>query len=539
MAKMKKLLSIILIALFLVMNFSVLGASAESTAKAKNVILLIPDGMSVDGTSLARWYKGAPLALDEMASGLVRTYSADAPIADSAPAGTAYATGYKSHTGYIGVLPEVANMPGLKPVEKGEEKRPVANILEAARLAGKATGIISTSEVQHATPAAFSAHFPSRKNYDAIGEQQVYSGIDVVLGGGSKFFGADFRKDKEDLIQVIKDLGYDYVTTPEAMKNSTSDKLWGLFDPQALSYDLDRDPAKQPSLAEMTAKAIEILSKDQDGFFLMVEGSKIDWAAHANDPIGLISDILAFDNAVKVALDFAKKDKDTVVIAVSDHGNGGISIGDRATSSNYDDLPLSAFIDPLKKAKLTGEGLEQKLNADRSNIQEIMATYYGITDLTKEEIESIKAAKPGSLNYAVGPIISKRAFIGWTTNGHTGEDVVLYSYAPKGERLTGVVENTEVARYMEKVLGVDLEAATKTLFVPAREAFEVKGAKVAWDNTDANNPILVITKGSDTLRLPVYKNVAELNGKIITMNGVTVYNGEKTFVPQEAIDLIR
>jgi len=318
MTKTMKRVPAILIVLLLLFSISIFPAGAASAPAVKNVILLIPDGMSIGGTTLARWYKGGtPLAMDEMACGLVRTYSSDAAIADSAPAATAYASGFKSHTGYLGVLPDVANMPGLQPIPKGDERKPVATILEAAKLAGKATGLVATCEMPHATPAAFSSHYPDRNNYDDILEQQVYSGIDVVLGGGSQFLEAGARKDKEDLIKVIKDLGYDYVTTPESLHKSTSSKIWGMFAPKDLSYDFDRDPAKQPGLAEMTAKAIEVLSKDKDGFFLMVEGSKIDWAAHANDPVDVISDILAFDNAVKAALDFAKKDKQTVLLLIA------------------------------------------------------------------------------------------------------------------------------------------------------------------------------------------------------------------------------
>ncbi|QUL98556.1 MAG: alkaline phosphatase [Candidatus Fermentithermobacillus carboniphilus] len=539
MTRTMKRVPAFLVLLLLLLSTFPFPAGAASIPAVKNVILMIPDGMSIDGTTLARWYKGGtPLAMDEMACGLVRTYSSDAAIADSAPAATAYSTGFKSHTGYLAVLPDVASMPGLQPIARGDEKKPVATILEAARLAGKATGLVATSEIPHATPAAFSSHCPNRNNYDDILEQMVYSGIDVVLAGGSKFLEPTTRKDKEDLIKVIKEQGYDYVTTPDAMNKSASSKIWGMFAPKDLSYDFDRDPTTQPSLAEMTAKAIEVLSKDNDGFFLMVEGSKIDWAAHANDPVGVISDILAFDNAVKVALDFAKKDKNTVVIVVSDHGNGGITIGDRGTTRNYDQLPLSAFIEPLKRAKLTGEGVEKKLNADRSNIKEVMATYYGITDLTDSELKAIKEAKPGTLNSVVGPMISVRAHIGWTTGGHTGEDVVLYVYSPTGDRPTGVIENTDIAKYMERLLGLNLAETTKKLFVPVRAAFEAKGATVQWNTADPNNPVVVVTKGNDTLRFPVNKNLAEVNGKLVKMNGVTVFNGVRTFVPQEALDFL-
>lgn len=543
--QVKKKLASLMSALLLTSSLAVSVAFAEEEAstppqpEVKSVIILIPDGMSVGGTTLTRWYQGGkPLALDEIASGLVRTYSADAPIADSAPGGTALATGYKSHTGFVGVLPDENTMPGLAPLAEGDQRKPIASVLEAARLAGKSTGIIATSEFMHATPADFTAHFPNRGNYDALSKQQVYAGLDVVLGSGSQFLQANVRADKEDLIQVIKDRGYDYVTTPGAMRASTADKLWGLFSPTSMAYNMDRDPEKEPSLAEMTAKALDVLSRNEEGFFLMVEGSKIDWAAHANDPIGIISDVAAFDAAVKVALDFAKQHQDTAIVSVTDHGNGGITIGNASTTRTYDKLPLSHFIAPLKKASLTGEGIAAKLNEERTNVKEVMAQYFGITDLTDEEVEAIAAAPASSMNYTVGPIMSKRASIGWTTGGHTGEDVVLYSWSPDGDNLTGVVENTDIAWYMARKLGVDLDQASQQLFVPAREAYEQLGAKVVWDATDVANPVVVVTKGNDRLELPVFKSIAVLNGEVHQLDGVIVFNGKKTFVPQSAIDLL-
>lgn len=522
------------------MPFASIAAEPSTQKNSKNVIILIPDGMSTTGTTLARWYQGgAPLAMDEMASGLVRTYWAAGAITDSAPAGTALATGNKSYNKFISVLPDKVDMPGVPAVKPENAKKPVATLLEAAKLAGKATGIIATSNIQHATPATFSSHYPDRSRYDILGEQQVYNNIDVVLGSGYQYLMSQNRKDKEDLLGVLKAKGYDYITTPEQMKKSTSAKLWGLFTPDAMAYEMDREPGKEPSLAEMTEKALDILSKDSDGFFLMVEGSKVDWAAHANDPIGIISDVLAFDKAVKVALDFAKKDGNTVVLACTDHGNGGISMGSTGTNSGYDSAPLSKFMEQLTKAKLTGEGLEKKILPDKSNIKEVMAEYYGISNLTEDETKAIAAAKPGSLNSVVGPMISKRANIGWTTTGHTGEEVTLYSYLPGNQRLTGVIDNTDIAKYAATAMNVNLEEATLKLFVPVRGAFEAKGATVAWDETDMENPLIVITKGTDILKLPVYKNIAELNGKAIEMKGIVVFNGEKCFVPQEAVDLIK
>lgn len=166
-----------------------------------------------------------------------------------------------------------------------------------------------------------------------------------------------------------------------------------------------------------------------------------------------------------------------------------------------------------------------------------MKQYYGITDLTAEEIATIKAAEKGKMNYAVGPMISKRAHIGWTTGGHTGGEVALYSYAPGGVQLTGVVENSDIAGYMASALQVDLANISKQLFVPAKTAFAAKGATVKWDATDARNPVVVVTKGNDTLRLPVFKNTADWNGKTVKLKGNVIHNGVQTYVPQDAVDL--
>ena len=336
---------------------------------AKNIIVMIPDGMSVTGTTLARWMNGGdkPLAMDELACGLIRTYPSDAIVNDSAPAATAYACGITAQTGNIGVYPDALTMPGLKqPKPDGiNNLSPAANIMEAARLQGRGTGLVVTCELPHATPADFAAHDPSRKNYDNIGEQEVYAGFDVMLGAGLKFFGPDVRKDKEDLVSVIK-AGYDLVQDTAALKASSATKLWGSFEKPGetdLGYDLDRDPARIPSLSEMTEKAVSVLSRNPKGFVLMVEGSLIDWAAHANDPVGIYSDINAFDKAVASAMDFARKDGNTVVLIMADHGNSGLSIGNASTTSGYDTLPMKAVVGPLKKAIRTAQGVADLINA--------------------------------------------------------------------------------------------------------------------------------------------------------------------------------
>ena len=518
--------------------------AAPPAGVIKNIILMIPDGMNLGATTLARWYSGRNLAMDELASGLVRTYSSDAVIADSAPAGSAYATGWKSQGGNVATTGGVYNMPGIRvPTEK---LRPVATILEAARLAGKATGIVVTSEFMHATPADFASHAPSRASYDHLAEQMVYNYLTVLLGGGTRYLTPQSRQDRENLKEIAVSRGYTFVDTSAGLKGFKGGKLLGIFGKKptsgSMSHDFDRDPAKEPSLAEMTGKALEILARDEDGFFLLVEGSKIDWAAHAHEPVGVISDLLAFDAALKVALDFARKDGNTVVIAVSDHGTSGLTIGNSTTNFNYERLPLAAVIDPLKKARVTGEGLEGLLPADRSDRKAVRKALaeYGIADATDSELEAIAQSIPGRLNHTVGPMMAERARLGFTTTGHTGEEVVLYHYHPRGARLTGVVDNTEIARYMAGSIGVDLEQTTARLFVEAGEAFRAKGARITEEEAGTVNPVLTVVSkdGKSTLKMPRNKSIAFLNGKQVDSEGVTVLSNGKWYVARNLADLI-
>ncbi|KRQ87669.1 Alkaline phosphatase 4 precursor [Caloramator mitchellensis] len=571
MSKFKKVLSLLLSAVLIFAYSSTVIATPSKIKKkpivvpqtvnpklVKNVIFLIPDGTSISHITLTRWYNFAKygknkLAVDEIATGLVKTYWSDGIITDSAPAGSAMATGFKTYNKYISVLPEKISMPGIPAVKADDIQKPIATVLEAAKLAGKSTGLVVTCEIPHATPASFSSHYYSRSDEYTLVEQQVYQNIDVVLGGGLDFLDPAKRKDKEDLLNILKKRGYQVVTTPEELSNAKSQKLWGLFAPVNLNRDFDRDPSKQPSLYDMTKKAIEILSKDKDGFFLMVEGSMVDWSSHSNDPIGVISEFLAFDKAVEYALNFAKRDKNTLVIVAPDHGNGGLSIGSSESNSKYDKMPLSDVVDTLTKAKITATKLYELLNKDMSisEIKTIVGENYGIIDLTDEEankiLDYLKSPPKGVyFENIVGPMISKRACIGWTTTGHTGEDVPLYVYHPRNVRLSGVVQNTDLAKYIAEAMNVSLDSVSKKLFVSAK-SIENKVVSVNIDTTDANNPVLKITTNSNKIIiLPVYKDYAILNNKEIKLSGITICtNLEKVsdlnywFFSEDVVKLIK
>jgi alkaline phosphatase len=550
MDKTRRRRKVLLCILFLSITFPAAVEANQGCRgrQVRNVILLIADGCGVAHFTLSRWCNGgAPLAMDEWTCGLLRTYGANTPLTDSAPAATAFATGFKSFTGYVGVLPEKASMWGIDPaVGIDAESRPLVTVLEAARLAGKATGIAVTCEIPHATPAAFSAHCISRKDFETIIEQQVYDDIDVVLAGGAMYLQPQHRKDGEDLTAVLRQKGYQLVNTREEMQRVFSGRVWGLFGEQDIASDLDRS-AGEPSLAEMTAKAIALLRSNKKGFFLMVEGSKIDWAAHDNEPVGVVSETLAFNRAVETAIAFARRDGDTAVIVVSDHGCGGLSIGDRELNSLDGRPGLSVFVDPLHRARHTAEGVEKMLLAaadwSAGAIGALIRREYGL-ELTVEELARVQGyfarrhEDQHGLAAIIGPILSRAAHLGWTTDGHSGEDVPLSIFHPRGYRLTGVVQNTAIAWYIDEILNLKLAEWNKKLYLSAAKAFAEKGAVATVEETPPGNLVLVVRKGARVLRLPANKNQADLDGRVVALRSLVVYNGKTFFVPREALDLI-
>lgn len=538
------------LAVFLVLAvlLACMSLAAAAEKPVKNVIFLMTDGTAASHIALARWYKGGPLALDDILVGAVRTYSAESVITDSAPAATAFASGHKSNSKFLGILPAETSVPGVAAIGEGLKYKPVANVLEGAKLSGRAVGLVATSNIQHASPAAFSAHTPYRDQYTLIAKQQVYGNIDVVFSAGTRYLlpteAGGVRTDGENLVDVLKRRDYAFVESRDQMLGLKRGKAWGLFAAEAMANDLDRQllAPQEPSLAEMTAKAIELLNQNNKGFFLFVEASKVDWASHANEPIGVISDLLAYDEAVRIALDFAKKDGQTLVLACADHGNAGLAIGGPQVYSIYDKLPYDRLITPLKQAVLTGEGVAELLNDDRSdaNIRLVMMRYYGLSDLTDAEVAKIKKAGKGrALAAVVGPMLSARSAIAWIYGGHTGEDVFLYAYGPG--KPAGLIENTQIAAITAKALGFDLAAVDRKLFVPANEAFTALGAKAVLDTSDANRPVLRAEKGVLRLELPVNTNILKIGQTAYLLPGLAVMIPQtgQVYVPQAALAIAK
>lgn len=281
----------------------------------KNIILLIGDGMGLAAVSAAMTVTTTPLNIERCnISGFQNTYSFGNKITDSGAASTAIATGKKTYNGAIGV---------------DSNGKSVTTILEIAEKNGLATGLITTSSITHATPAAFIAHESDRNSYEAIALDFLKTDIDLFIGGGYDHFAK--RKDNLNLIDSLRFNGYEVDTLLSQILSSSAKKLAGLT---AGLYPPRRLGGRGNMLPASSKKAIEILNQNPDGFFLMIEGAQIDWAAGDNSTESLIDETLDFDEAVGVALDFAQSDGRTLVIVTADHESGGVSILDADTLSH-------------------------------------------------------------------------------------------------------------------------------------------------------------------------------------------------------------
>ncbi|WP_190284820.1 alkaline phosphatase [Bacillus sp. S3] len=409
------------------------------TKKVKNVILLIGDGMGFSYTTGLRYFnhdsqKGFmnPTIFDQYFVGTQSTYSLDTEsnITDSAAAGTALATGHKTYNGALGL---------------NIDKQAVPTVLEYAKFRGKSTGLVGTSQVNHATLAAFASHVESREQYDQIADDYLderidsKQKIDVMLGGGTSYF---VRNDR-NLVEEFAKNHFGYVTDLQELVTNKTEQLLGLFAPVELPKQIDRD-ATVPSLSQMTKAALQRLKQNPNGFFLLVEGSQIDWAGHDNDIVGAMSEVKDFEAAFKAAIQFASDREDTIVIATADHSTGGMSI-DRNGNYKWNPSVIKSITStPLVIARRLHE------TKDLTTLQHHMPF-----DLHEEDLKTIQATlemEVEDTRQALINIINHYSSTGWTTKGHTGEDVPVYAYGLNRHLFSGRMENSDIPRILFRIM---------------------------------------------------------------------------------------
>lgn len=426
-----------------------------SNKKPKNIIMMVSDGMSSGTLSMTdiflnRKY-GKPsnwMSLyheNKVSRALMDMASASSIVTDSAAASSSWGGGHRVSNGSLNVGPN------------GEAHTP---IWVKFKKAGKMAGCVTSVAITHATPAGFCANSNKRNAQDDIAEQYLERGFDVLMGGGDNFFNKDKRKDKQDLYTKFKNKGYQIAKSRAELKSiQAKAPVLGVFADDALPYYIDRNSDTElqrhvPTLAEMSAKAIEVLSQSHNGFVLQIESGKVDWAAHANDLGGLIHEQIQFDEAIKVVMDFAEKDKETLVIITSDHGNAnpGIIYGKYANDN----------FDAVQKYKQTNEWILNSFS-EKSTIKQIIETveYANGSILSEEDAKHIlnyyaglEKQEDGLYNYRKLPfktfaeIQSKTNSVGWISMDHSADYVELAMFGPGSEKLKPFIKNTDLHYFM-------------------------------------------------------------------------------------------
>lgn len=406
------------------------GAFAQTAPK--NVIYMIGDGMGPAFTTAYRYYKDDPTTkeiettvFDTMLKGMAHTYPEDHTyVTDSAAGATALSSGHKSYNGAIAV---------------DTAKKPVKTMLEIAKEQGMTTALVATSQINHATPASFAAHNESRRNYDDIANDYIDNKIagklpvDLMLGGGTQYF----IRDDRNLVDEFKKAGYQYADDIKNLGQITQIPAIGLYAPKGLPFALDENPTR---LKQLTSKAFDLLDGQNDkGFFVMIEGSQIDWCGHANDIACAMAEMDDFAKSIETAKAYVDKNPDTILVITADHSTGGLTIGAHGQYKWETDI--------IKGVKATA-GTLTKLLMGSDNLKTVWQANTRIEFTTENEIKLKQAKAMGekTLNLAVKSIINDLSFTGWTTGGHTASDVQVFAYGKNSDDFIGSQNNTDIAK---------------------------------------------------------------------------------------------
>lgn len=462
--------------------------SAPSPAK-RNLIFMVSDGMGPASLSMTRSFRqhveGLPiddtLALDAQFWGTSRTRSSSSLVTDSAAGATAFGCGRKSYNGAIAV---------------DALGRPCGTVLEAARRAGYRTGLVVTTDATDATPASFAAHVRWRFQNDEIALHEVGEGVlgrsvDLIFGGGRCRFlpnstEGSCRGDDVDVAAIAREKhGWAWADDRagfEAMGGGANVTLpvLGLFAGGDVPFEIDRRGMADvyPSLSEMAGTAIRALeeaTRDSDkGFFLMIEGSRIDHAGHFNDPAAQVREVLEYDRTFKLVLDFLEESEtDGVLVATSDHETGGLATawqtpGHLPVYDWHPSILAKANASAQYLAVLLNQHVASASSESKESLKDwinrhLVVQRLGIANALDDELEAL-AANPGAALGLFAGMVSRRARIGWSTGGHSAVDVNIYSSGGHGaERLRGNVENTDIGKFLRDYLRVDVDEITKEL----------------------------------------------------------------------------
>lgn len=428
---------------------------------AKNIIFLVSDGMSNGTLTMANLLSQRMYGRESKWISLYRenkvvrafmdTASADSMVTDSAASSSSWGGGVRVNNGSLNVN---AN---------GSCNTP---ILQKFKTAGKKVGCVTTVPITHATPAGFCICNKSRSNQGEIALQYLPLKFDVMMGGGDRYFNAKKRSDKVDVYSQFEKADYQVVKTKQQMLALDHQKpILGVFDHDALPYTVDYVHDKNyqntiPTLAEMTVKAIDLMKDHNEGFVLQVEGGKVDWAAHSNDTPGLLFDQLAFDLAVEKAIEFAEKDRNTLVIITTDHGNGNPGLFGEENADQKFDL--------FQKFKHSNDWVLNSIkpNDTAANLIALIHDAQGYTisnEQAKDLLTHYEKLDGGGLYNArklpfelFGKIQSNYTSVNWGSMEHSADYVELAAFGPGSTLMSPFVSNTELHNMMLNATGVKI-----------------------------------------------------------------------------------
>lgn len=437
-----------------------LGKKRKNRKTAKNIIMLVSDGMSTGTLNMADMYLSRKTGTGSNWLGLYRNNLATRALMDMASANSIVTDSSAASSSWGGGVR--INNGGLNYGVNGELYLPIWQKFKAA---GKMAGCVTSVPITHATPAGFCVNQKSRGDQAAIAEKYLELGFDVMMGGGNNYFSPEKRKDKKDMYGAFRSKGYQVVRTRSEMSSASTDRpILGVFADNGLPYAKDRESNKElmqstPSLAEMTQKAIDRMKGHPKGFVLQVEGGKVDWAAHANDIAALIYDQVAFDEAVKTAIDFAEKDEDTLVIVTTDHGNANPGVTGGGASANFDSIQNYKH---TNEWILNGIGRETSLKAIKERIEyangfvltdEEAKTLLGYYDMLDPEDGLYNSKR---LPFKVLAEIQKQhTSVGWISMSHSADYVELAMLGPGSHLLKPLIKNTDLHYLMLEAAEVE------------------------------------------------------------------------------------
>ena len=441
-----------------------LSAGAQEPPKPKNVIILFADGVAATQWELGRYsarvlrnqgFAATDVVFKEGALGLLATSPRDAFVTDSAAAASAMSTGVKVDNFAVSMTPD---------------GKPHRTVMEAAKAAGKKIGLVTTAEIYDASPAAFSVHAKNRREAQSIVDQYFAMEPDVLLGGGSDYFlpksaPGGKRSDDKDMLAAFAQKGYRIARDAQELKNAKGPKLLGLFAEEDMSFEIDRDPAKEPSMAEMARAALDALSTSSPkGFVLFVENENTDTAGHYNDAAGVMRALWAFDETLKLALEFrAKAPDDTLIVVTGDHETGGLSATYSRRPGSGEARPFAGVADLQMLERITmsfgaaAKALGRKPTPEA--VDKLIAQHFPGFRIDPDLREAIVGQRQLDFNYsyatqnALGRMVARQTGFYWGTAGHTSEPVAVGAIGPGAELFRGYRDNIEFARSLQQLIG--------------------------------------------------------------------------------------